>query len=119
NFSRWFGEHPLGYLGMTVRKDGRMWFSGVGAFMSATLGQAIQIALVLLGRAGLVLLGLGRRWWETLCLAAPIVLVTVVGAASLAAPRRNEILMTPIFQPPGLAVSAAASAVSSGRKWSP
>jgi 4-amino-4-deoxy-L-arabinose transferase-like glycosyltransferase len=118
NFSRYFGEHPLGYLGMTVRKVGRMWSSGVGEFMSTTLGRVLQIALVLLGIAGLVLLGFRRRWWETLCLAAPIVLVTAVGAVSLAAPRRNEILMTLIFPLAGLAVSTAAAAISSGRKWS-
>ncbi len=116
NFSKYFGEHPLGYVGMTVRKVGRMWSSGVGSFMSSTLGRAIQIVLVLLGIAGLVLLGFRRRWWETLCLAAPIVLVTVVGAASLAAPRRNEILMTLIFPLAGLALATAASAVSSARK---
>jgi 4-amino-4-deoxy-L-arabinose transferase-like glycosyltransferase len=118
NFSKWFGEHPLGYAGMTVRKVGRMWSSGVGSFMSTTLGRAIQIVLVLLGVAGLVVLAFRRRWWETLCLAAPIVLVTIVGAATLAAPRRNEILMTLIFPLAGLALSTAASALSSGRKWS-
>jgi 4-amino-4-deoxy-L-arabinose transferase-like glycosyltransferase len=118
NFSKWFDEDPVGYAGMTVRKVGRMWSSGVGEFMSTTLGRAIQIVLVLLGIAGLVLLAFRRRWWETLCLAAPIVLVTVVGAATLAAPRRNEILMTLIFPLAGLALSAAASALSSGRKWS-
>lgn len=116
NFSKYFGEHPLGYLGMTVRKVGRMWSSGVGSIMSTTPGRAIQIVLVLLGVAGLVLLAWRRRWWETLCLAAPIVLVTVVGAASLAAPRRNEILMTLIFPLAGLALSTAAAALSSSRE---
>jgi 4-amino-4-deoxy-L-arabinose transferase-like glycosyltransferase len=116
NFSRYFGEHPLGYLGMTARKVGRMWSSGVGEFMSTTLGRALQIVLVALGIAGLVLLALRRRWWEVLCLAAPIVLVTLVGAVSLAAPRRNEILMTLIFPLAGLALSAAASALSSSRE---
>ena len=118
NFSKWFGEHPVGYAEMTVRKVGRMWSSGVGSFMSTTFGRVLQVLLVALGIAGLVLLGLRRRWWETLCLAAPIVLVTVVGAASLAAPRRNEILMTLIFPLAGLALSRAAAAVSSNRKWS-
>lgn len=118
NFSKWFGEHPIGYLGMTARKIGRMWSSGVGEFMDSTLGRAVQILLVALGIAGLVLLAIRRRWWETLCLAAPIVLVTVVGAVSLAAPRRNEILMTLIFPLAGLALSMAAAAISSGRKWS-
>jgi 4-amino-4-deoxy-L-arabinose transferase-like glycosyltransferase len=119
NFSKYFGEDPLAYLGMTARKVGRMWSSGVGSFMSTTPGRVIQIALVLLGIAGLVLLGFARRWWETLCLAAPIVLVTLVGAVSLAAPRRNEILMTLIFPLAGLALSSAATALfSPGRKWS-
>ena len=118
NFSKYFGEDPFGYLGMTVRKVGRMWSSGVGSFMESGLGRALQIVLVLLGIAGLVLLAVRRRWWETLCLATPIVLVTLVGAASLAAPRRNEILMTLIFPLAGLAVATAASALSSGRKWS-
>lgn len=116
NFSKYFNEHPLGYLGMTVRKVGRMWSSGVGSFMSTTLGRAIQIVLVALGVAGLVLLAWRRRWWETLCLAAPIALVTLVGAASLAAPRRNEILMTLIFPLAGLALSTAAAALSWGRE---
>lgn len=116
DFSKYFGEDPLGYLGMTVRKVGRMWSSGVGSFMSTTPGRVIQVALVLLGIAGLVLLGIRRRWWETLCLATPIVLVTMVGAASLAAPRRSEILMTLIFPLAGLALSTAASALSSARK---
>lgn len=111
NFSMWFGEHPVGYAEMTVRKVGRMWSSGVGAAMATTLGRVVQVLLVLLGIAGLVLLGFRRRWWETLCLAAPIVLVTVVGAASLAAPRRNEILMTLIFPLAGLALSTAGRAI--------
>jgi hypothetical protein len=118
NFSKYFGEDPLGYLGMTARKVGRMWSSGVGEFMATTLGRTIQVALVALGIAGLALLGRRRRWWETLCLATPIVLVTLVGAATLAAPRRNEILMTLIFPLAGLALSTAAAALSSGRKWS-
>ncbi len=116
NFSRYFGEDPVGYAGMTVRKVGRMWSSGVGSFMSTTLGRAIQIVVVLLGIAGLVLLAFRRRWWEALCLATPIALVTAVGAATLAAPRRNEILMTLIFPLAALAVSSAASALSSSRE---
>jgi hypothetical protein len=118
NFSKWFGEHPVGYAEMTVRKVGRMWSSGTGAAMSSGLGKVVQVILVLLGVAGLVLLGFRRRWWETLCLATPIVLVTVVGAATLAAPRRNEILMTLIIPLAALALTEAASALSSGRKWS-
>jgi 4-amino-4-deoxy-L-arabinose transferase-like glycosyltransferase len=119
NFSKFFGEDPVGYLGMTVRKVGRMWSSGVGAAMSSTLGRAVQILIVVLGLAGFTLLGVRRRWWELTALATPIVLVTAVGAVSLAAPRRNEVLMTLVFPLAAIALVAAAAAISSGRKWSP
>lgn len=118
NFSKYFGEDPLGYLGMTARKVGRMWSSGVGAAMSSAVGRILQILLVALGLAGFVLLGLRRSWWELVALATPIVLVTAVGAVSLAAPRRNEVLMTLVFPLAAMALVAAASAISSGREWS-
>lgn len=119
NFEKYFGEDPWGYLAMTARKVGRMWSSGVGEAMSSTVGRAVQIALVLLGLAGFVLLGLRRRWWELIALATPIATVTAVGAISLAPPRRNEVLMTLVFPLAGLALSSALAAISSGRKWSP
>jgi 4-amino-4-deoxy-L-arabinose transferase-like glycosyltransferase len=118
NFSKYFGEDPWGYLAMTARKVGRMWSSGVGEAMSTTAGRIVQIALVLLGLAGFVLLGLRRRWWELVVLATPVLLVTAVGAVSLAAPRRNEVLMTLVFPLAGLALSSALAAISSGREWS-
>ncbi|HEX8752637.1 MAG TPA: hypothetical protein VF731_04395, partial [Solirubrobacterales bacterium] len=119
NFSKYFGEEPLEYLAMTARKVGRMWSSGVGEAMSSGIGRAVQILLVALGLAGFALLGLRRRWWELVAMATPIVLVTAVGAISLAAPRRNEVLMTLVFPLAALAVSRLAAAVSSGRQWSP
>jgi len=119
NLSKYFGEDPWGYLAMTVRKIGRMWSSGVGEATSTTVGRVVQIALVLLGLAGFVLLGLRRRWWELIVLATPTALVTAVGAVSLAAPRRNEVLMTLVFPLAGLALSSGLAAIFSGRKWSP
>ena len=44
NFSKYFGEDPLGYLAMTARKVGRMWSSGVGEAMSSTARPVVQIA---------------------------------------------------------------------------
>jgi hypothetical protein len=119
NLDKYFGEDPGGYLAMTARKAGRIWSSGVGEAMSSTAGRAVQILLVALGLAGFVLLGLRRRWWELVVLATPILLVTAVGAISLAAPRRNEVLMTLLFPLVGLALSSALAAISSGREWSP
>lgn len=118
NLSKYFGEDPGGYLAMTARKVGRMWSSGVGEAMDSTPGRVVQILLVALGLAGFALLALRRRWWELVSLATPIVLVTVVGAVSLAAPRRNEVLMTLVFPLAGLALSSGLAAIFSGRQWS-
>ncbi len=118
NFSKYFGEDPLGYLAMTARKVGRMWSSGPGAAMSSTPGRVVQILLVALGLAGFAWLGLRRRWWDLVAMATPIVLVTAVGAISLAAPRRNEVLMTLVFPLAALALGWGAAALSSARQWS-
>jgi 4-amino-4-deoxy-L-arabinose transferase-like glycosyltransferase len=119
NFEKYLEEDPGGYLAMTARKAGRMWSSGVGEAMSSTPGRVVQVLLVLLGLAGFVLLGLRRRWWELVVLATPIFLITAIGALSLAAPRRNEVLMTLVFPLAGLALSSGLAAISSGREWSP
>jgi 4-amino-4-deoxy-L-arabinose transferase-like glycosyltransferase len=119
NFSKYFGEDPLGYLGMTARKVGRIWSSGVGEAISSTPGRVVQLLVVFAGLAGFVLLGVRRRWWDLATLATPIVVVTAVGAISLAAPRRNEVLMTLVFPLAALALSSAVSALSSRREWSP
>ena len=105
---------------MTARKVGRMWSSGVGEAMSsgARAGRPDPARRARPGRAS-SLLGLRRRWWELVALATPIALVTAVGAASLAAPRRNEVLMTLVFPLAALALSRAVAAISSGREWSP
>jgi 4-amino-4-deoxy-L-arabinose transferase-like glycosyltransferase len=119
NFDKYFGEDPWGYAAMTARKVGRMWSSGVGEAMSSTAGRVLQVLLVLLGLAGFALLAARRRWWEFIVLGTPIALVTAIGAVSLAAPRRNEVLMTLVFPLAGLALSSALAAISSARKWSP
>ncbi len=119
NFSKYFGEDPPGYAAMTARKVWRMWSAGIGEAMESAAGRLVQVLLVLLGLAGLALLGLRRCWWELVAMATPIVLVTVVGAASLAAPRRNEILMTLIFPLLGVAVARLCAAISSSSPWSP
>ena len=117
DFSHYFGEDPIGYLAMTARKAARIWSSGVGEAMDSPAGRACQILLVLLGLAGLGLLALRRRWWELSVLVTPIVLVTAVGAISLAAPRRNEILMTLVFPLAAAALSGGASALLSSGSW--
>jgi Dolichyl-phosphate-mannose-protein mannosyltransferase len=118
NFSKYFGEDPIGYLEMTVRKVWRMWSAGIGEAMSSTAGRFAQGLLALLALAGLAVLALRRRWWELVAMATPIVLITAVGAASLAAPRRNEILMTLIFPLAGVALARVGAAISSSDSWS-
>jgi Dolichyl-phosphate-mannose-protein mannosyltransferase len=119
NLYDYLGEDPGNYAAMTVRKVWRMWSAGLGEAMSSTAGRVVQVLTVLLGLAGLGVLAARRRWWELLAMATPLVLVTAVGAVSLAAPRRNEILMTLIFPLAGVALSRANAAISSRREWSP
>ncbi len=118
NFSHYFGGDPIGYAAMTARKVWRMWSAGVGEAMSSTAGRVLQTLIVILAIAGMAVLGWRRRWWELTAMATPIVLVTAVGAASLAAPRRNEVLMTLIFPLAATALSRGTAAVLSRRRWS-
>ena len=115
NFSHYFGEDPIGYLAMTARKVWRMWSSGIGEAMESTVGRVVQTLIVALALAGLGVLAWRRRWWELLSMATPLVLVTAVGAVSLAAPRRNEVLMTLIFPLAAAALSRGTAALLSRR----
>lgn len=117
DFSKYFGEDPLGYLAMTVRKVWRMWSAGVGEAMGSAAGRAIQVLIVLLGLAGLALLAVRRRWWELLAMATPLAIVTIVGAISLATPRRNEIPMTLVFPLAAAALVTLGAAISSRWPW--
>jgi 4-amino-4-deoxy-L-arabinose transferase-like glycosyltransferase len=118
NFSKYFGEDPIEYLAMTARKTWRMWSAGIGEAMESTVGRVIQTSIVLLALAGLGVLAWRRWWWELAAMATPIAIVTAVGAISLAAPRRNEVLMTLIFPLAAAALSRGTAAVLSRRKWS-
>jgi 4-amino-4-deoxy-L-arabinose transferase-like glycosyltransferase len=85
-------EHqPLDYLAMLARKTGRMWDQGVS--MTGPVGRTAQLLLLALGLGALAALAWWRRWWELTAYAIPIVLVTAIGAISLASTRRNEVLM--------------------------
>jgi 4-amino-4-deoxy-L-arabinose transferase-like glycosyltransferase len=107
DFSKYFGDDPVGYMGMTARKVWRMWSGGVGEAMSSAAGRVVQVSIVLLALAGLGVLAWRRWWWELVATATPIVIVTAVGAASLATSRRNEILMTLVFPLAGAALARA------------
>jgi 4-amino-4-deoxy-L-arabinose transferase-like glycosyltransferase len=115
NFSHYFGEDPVAYLAMTARKTWRMWSAGIGEAMESTAGRVIQTLIVFLALAGLGVLAVRRWWWELVAMATPIALVTAVGAISLAAPRRNEVLMTLIFPLAAAALSRGTAAVLSKR----
>lgn len=117
NFSKFFGEDPVGYLAMTARKTWRMWSAGIGEAMESGAGRVAQTLIVVLGLAGLGVLAWRRRWWETIAMATPLVLVTAVGAATLAAPRRNEVLMTLIFPLAATAIARLGAALLSSSKW--
>jgi hypothetical protein len=110
NFSKYLGDHPVGYVGMSFRKVGRMWSSGVGEAMSSPLGRVIQVLLVLAGLAGLILLAWRRRW-EAIAVGLPIATVTAVAALTLAPARRNEILMMLVLPLAAVALDALVNRV--------
>jgi 4-amino-4-deoxy-L-arabinose transferase-like glycosyltransferase len=118
NFSRYFGEDPIEYAAMTARKTWRMWSAGIGEAMESAAGRVTQTLIVALALAGLAVLAWRRWWWELVAMATPLILVTVVGAASLAAPRRNEVLMTLIFPLAAAALSRGTAALLSSGQWS-
>jgi hypothetical protein len=117
NLSDYISQDPRGYAEMTVRKIWRMWSAGVGEAMSGTPGRVIQVLIVALGLGGFAVLGVRRRWWELTAMATPIVIVTLVGAATLAASRRNEVLMTLVFPLAGVTLAWAGAALSSSGLW--
>jgi 4-amino-4-deoxy-L-arabinose transferase-like glycosyltransferase len=118
NFSQYFGEDPIEYLAMTARKTWRMWSAGIGEAMESGAGRVVQVLVVALALAGLGALAWRRWWWELVAMATPLALVTAVGAISLAAPRRNEVLMTLVFPLAAAALSRGAAALLSGGQWS-
>lgn len=117
NLSKFFREDPVGYLEMSCRKAWRMWSAGIGEAMRTTAGRVAQLLIVLLGLAGLALLGVRRRWWELAAMLTPIALITLVGVVSLATPRRNEILMTLVFPLAAVGLCRLGAAISSTRLW--
>jgi 4-amino-4-deoxy-L-arabinose transferase-like glycosyltransferase len=118
NLSHYFGEDPVEYLAMTARKTWRMWSAGIGEAMESGAGRVAQVLIVVLALAGLGVLAWRRWWWELVAMAVPLVLVTAVGAISLAAPRRNEVLMTLVFPLAAAALSRGTAALLSGGRWS-
>ena len=120
NFSRYFGEDPVGYAAMTARKVWRMWSArdrrsdgidrrpGPAGDPGPARPRRPRGA-----RRGADGGGSWSRWRRRSSSSR------VVGAASLAAPRRNEILMTLVFPLAGAALARGGAALSSGRPWSP
>jgi 4-amino-4-deoxy-L-arabinose transferase-like glycosyltransferase len=111
NINRFLADDPVGYAGMTLRKVWRMWSSGVGGAMSSPVGRVVQVMLVLAGVAGLLLLAWRRRW-EAIAVGLPIFMISAIGAATLAPPRRNEVLMTLVLPLAALAFAEAATRLS-------
>jgi hypothetical protein len=85
--------------------------------MGSTIGRALQLLVVALALGGLWLLARRHRWWELTVMATPIVIITAVGAASLASNRRGEILMTLMFPLAAATLSWGASALLSSGSW--
>lgn len=105
NLRLYLSQDPFGYLGMTARKAWRMWASASGGVLGSGFGALAQKLLVVFGLVGWLLVAWRSRW-EAIPLAIPLVSITVVGALTLAPPRRNEILMTLVLPLAAIAFTA-------------
>jgi hypothetical protein len=91
NLSRYAREQPLALAEMMVNKMRWMWRGSSGAMLSPA-AVVLQVAIVVLGAIGLIILAVKRRF-EALLLAVVILGLTVFSGVVLAAPRRNLALM--------------------------
>jgi hypothetical protein len=105
NAERYLTEQPLDFAGMVGGKMWHMWH-GSGAAGRSTYGTAFQFTVLALGLAGLVLLGLRRRY-EVLLIGAVLLGVTVVGGLLLAGTRRNVALMPLVMALAGVTLATA------------
>ena len=89
-------DHPAEYAGVLAQKLWNMWGNAAAAKPEQAgpglLGDWYHRLVVMLGLAGLVLLGLARRW-EAWVLGAIIVLATAIAVITLSPPRRNVDLL--------------------------
>ncbi len=91
NLSRYIQDQPVAVARMMLDKMRWMWRGSSGAMLSPA-AVALQIAIVVLGAIGLVILAVRRRF-EALLFAVVILGLTVFSGIVLSAPRRNLALM--------------------------
>jgi hypothetical protein len=91
NLTRYAQEQPVALARMMLDKMRWMWRGSSGAMLSPA-AVVLQVALVVLGAAGLIILA-ARRRFEAILLATVILGLTIFSGVVLAAPRRNLALM--------------------------
>jgi hypothetical protein len=104
-------HHPVEYAGVLAQKFWNMWGQGSAAKPEqagpGVFGDWLHRVVALLGLAGLVLLGIRRRW-ESWAVGSVIVLATAIAVVTLAPPRRNVDLMPLVSALAAYAVVVAA-----------
>lgn len=106
-------EEPLRFGGMLAEKAYAAWTDSARAVMEREPWRALQLAIAALSLAGLVLLGLRRRF-EAVPLAIVLLYMSAVAALLISSPRR-ELVVLPLLA--SLAGVAATAAVDSLARW--
>jgi hypothetical protein len=110
-------EDPARFAGMLVDKGYDTWTEPARGVMREPSWRALQLAVVLLGLAGLVVLGLARRWLELAACGLVLAYMTAVGALLIASPRRELVVVPILAALAGVAVAYGRDSLA--RRWAP
>jgi hypothetical protein len=108
-------EEPGRFAGMLVDKGYDTWTEPARGVMREPPWRALQLALVLLGLAGLLVLALCRRWLELAACGLVLVYMTAIGALLIASPRRELVVVPLLAALAGVAVTGARDSLA--RRW--
>lgn len=108
-------EEPARFAGMLAGKGYDTWTEPPRGVMREPPWRALQLALVLLGLAGLAVLALRRRWLELAACGLVLLYMTAVGAVLIASPRRELVVVPLLAALAGVAVTGARDSLA--RRW--
>jgi hypothetical protein len=110
-------EEPVRFAEMLVDKGYDTWTEPARGVMREPAWRALQLAIVLLALAGLVVLGLARRWLEPAACGLVLAYMTAVGALLIASPRRELVVVPIVAALAGVAVAYGRDSLA--RRWAP
>jgi nitrogen fixation-related uncharacterized protein len=108
-------EEPARFAGMLVDKGYDTWTEPARGVMREPPWRALQLAIALLGLAGLLVLALRRQRLELAVCGVVLLYMTAVGALLIASPRRELVVVPLLAALAGVAVTGARDSLA--RRW--